>query len=308
MVLIENLEDGRYHDDQDNREGIKEKSSRSKTKAERDKLFLLESTLINRPGQVQRIPIECIHKLFYTSSGDILRIQESQSPVLVLKLVNSPSAPDASSSTRTKTTSAPTSATSSPTKVGVMKAPTTPLKGNAKNVEWIALEFVPPDSVSGEISSSEEDTASEEGEEKDEDKGEKVKGMKETNQERSMFPSSYPTSPPTLALLEYILRLTTLEMSESQSHTLVTDEKLFMYLANESNLPSSATLSNGLGRSSFNENSNSSTSPPSNSDGRRKGERREHSSGRPSGDWNSGTQRVLGSPLHRKSFADKLRE
>ncbi|CAG8776001.1 16675_t:CDS:1, partial [Racocetra fulgida] len=77
LVIIEDLNDGRYHEEFDN-DGL------AKQLAEEAKLGKHSQCI---PGKIKRIPVGEISRLYYTSSGSLLNIEDSKSPVLVLKVI-----------------------------------------------------------------------------------------------------------------------------------------------------------------------------------------------------------------------------
>ncbi|CAI2175164.1 3410_t:CDS:2 [Funneliformis geosporum] len=77
LVLIEDLNDGRYHEEFDEGDFKKQKVTRAKLGKPNESI----------PGKVLRIPVSDISRLYYTSSGSLLNIEESRSPVLVLKVI-----------------------------------------------------------------------------------------------------------------------------------------------------------------------------------------------------------------------------
>jgi hypothetical protein len=77
LVLIEDLNDGRYHEEFDTEDLTKQKETASKLGKPNETI----------PGKVLRIPVSDISRLYYTSSGSLLNIEESRSPVLVLKII-----------------------------------------------------------------------------------------------------------------------------------------------------------------------------------------------------------------------------
>ncbi|CAB4374775.1 Ran-binding-domain-containing protein [Rhizophagus irregularis] len=77
LVLIEDLNDGRYHEEFDTEDLAKQKETTSKLGKPNETI----------PGKVLRIPVSDISRLYYTSSGSLLNIEESRSPVLVLKII-----------------------------------------------------------------------------------------------------------------------------------------------------------------------------------------------------------------------------
>ena len=176
LVLKEDLDDGRYHE---------------------------EST-----GKVKRINVNSIDRLLYASSGNLLKIEESKAPVLILKV-------DEQTRRNVKRGSHISS---------------TPDK-SAQAVEWMALEIC----LDREMSSNEDD--------EDEDSEEEAKKLEENENEEKRkgkpkplkrTTKSYSESLTSLSILEYLIRLASLEVSEQKSHQDVTDEKLYLYLRNDS--------------------------------------------------------------------------
>ncbi|CAG8510950.1 1024_t:CDS:2 [Acaulospora morrowiae] len=77
LVLAEDLNDGRYHEEFDIDDPVKLKEIKDK----------LDKPSQSIPGKVRRIPVGEISRLYYTSSGSLLNIEESKTPVLVLKVI-----------------------------------------------------------------------------------------------------------------------------------------------------------------------------------------------------------------------------
>ncbi|CAG8791089.1 32586_t:CDS:2, partial [Racocetra persica] len=75
LIIVEDLNDGRYHEEFDN-------DCPAKQLAEEAKLGKHSQCI---PGKIKRIPVGEISRLYYTSSGSLLNIEDSKSPVLVLK-------------------------------------------------------------------------------------------------------------------------------------------------------------------------------------------------------------------------------
>lgn len=71
LCLVEDLDDGRVHDDE---------------AVPRDSPSPYED--VGRAGLIARIPVHEISKMFYTTSGKILGIEESSSPILLIKREN----------------------------------------------------------------------------------------------------------------------------------------------------------------------------------------------------------------------------
>ncbi|RIB30514.1 RanGTP-binding protein [Gigaspora rosea] len=77
LIVVEDLNDGRYHEEFDNDGSAKQLSEEVK----------LENKSQCIPGKIKRIPVGEISRLYYTSSGSLLNIEDSKSPVLVLKVI-----------------------------------------------------------------------------------------------------------------------------------------------------------------------------------------------------------------------------
>ncbi|KAI9506548.1 RanGTP-binding protein-domain-containing protein [Coemansia spiralis] len=77
LRIIEDLNDGRYHDDQD---GADSQQLPAWVSAISGKLGDRDV----KPGRTICIPLDCINSLHYTSAGSLLNIEESSSPVLVV--------------------------------------------------------------------------------------------------------------------------------------------------------------------------------------------------------------------------------
>ncbi|KAJ3056762.1 hypothetical protein HK097_004333 [Rhizophlyctis rosea] len=178
IQITEDLDDGRYHEE------LKSGAPQSgKLHMGRNKSFILTD----------------IRRMYYAVAGSLLKIEESHSPVLVLKIVR-----------------------------GEVDAGQESMEGDlhvsqdagSGALEWLALEsFVEEDD---EGDSDEEDND----------------GGSALNQHADEAGGGHPAptahaSASHLTLLERIIRLTSLEMSEQKSHLDVSDEKINLYLANE---------------------------------------------------------------------------
>jgi hypothetical protein len=183
LVLEENFDDGRYHDESQ--------------KPEEREIVILD-----------------ILKLFYSCSGTLLNIQESLMPVLVLKV-----------------------ATEEYSNVGQ-----TP---KSRKPEWLALELY---KVSGEGDDQDSFDADSESEGSEADLEDYSKELDEstlklktldisskTPQKKSVnSPAKDNVSLSDLCLLEYLLRLCSLEMGRNISHTSISDDVLSQYFVNHS--------------------------------------------------------------------------
>ena len=77
LVLTEDLNDGRYHEEFDMGDRKKQKETIAK----------LGKSNVTIPGKVKRITVRNISRLYYNSSGSLLNIEESKSPVLVITVI-----------------------------------------------------------------------------------------------------------------------------------------------------------------------------------------------------------------------------
>ncbi|KAI8818781.1 RanGTP-binding protein-domain-containing protein [Fimicolochytrium jonesii] len=193
LVITEDLNDGRYH------EGV----DVSKCKM---------TDVI--PGRVNRISVTDLKKLYYSRSGLLLNI-DAKSPVLVVKLdsdaVPVVGAGDASGGSNT------------------------PVRAKERaGAEYLALELFHDDSHHKPDSDSDLSDSDEDAEEHtDTGSPTKPSNPKSANDATTTTTTTPPPERVHLSVLEYILRLATLEVSEQRSHLEVSDEKLNLYLANE---------------------------------------------------------------------------
>ncbi|CAG8627087.1 11027_t:CDS:2, partial [Paraglomus occultum] len=77
LILTEDLNDGRYHEEFDMGDRKKQKETIAK----------LGKSNVIIPGKVKRITVRNISRLYYNSSGSLLNIEESKSPVLVITVI-----------------------------------------------------------------------------------------------------------------------------------------------------------------------------------------------------------------------------
>lgn len=166
LKLREDFDDGRYHDDDEN-------------------------------PRVIDIDVKTITRLFFTASGRLLEIPESQSPVLVLKLNKY------FEGTR-----------------AIQKITTENEYASPENVEWVAFETAldtPPD--------SESDYSSDDG------YGTSGEDLADELQKLQISKPSITA----LSVLEYLLRLAALQANDQKSMYDVHDERLSLYLRDEAN-------------------------------------------------------------------------
>lgn len=165
LKIRESFDDGRYHD-------LKEETPK-----------------------VINVDIYQIIRLFFSASGKLLKLEERNSPVLVLKVdsnLRSSFKEDHATST--------------------------------EDIEWFALgEYVPD----GGSDSSDED----ENEDRDED-DEGDDSFESADEGETPYSESKETND-SLALLEYLLRLTSLQCNDQMSILQVHDERLSLYLNDE---------------------------------------------------------------------------
>jgi hypothetical protein len=167
LLITQDLNDGRFHDGFEN----------------------IRSSDGFVAGSKRIIPITDVAQMFYTSSGQLLNLEESCLPVLVFKVI-----------------------TKAESNEELQETPKTSLK-----TEWIALELYK------ELA---QDFDSEGEEEPD------LKKLQLNNEEDSDETESITPFLSQLCLLEYLIRLCSLEEREGQSHTRVTDFTFNQYFYN----------------------------------------------------------------------------
>ncbi|KAJ3033568.1 hypothetical protein HDV00_006053 [Rhizophlyctis rosea] len=193
LKIVEDLNDGRYHEETEGQP------------LPADKLF---------PGRERTIQVTDIKRMYYAVAGSLLNIEESRSPVLVIKVVHE----------REEDHQDDTEGGESPFRES----------SGSYAPEWFALESysVEEDDDEGNVSGDSDS---------DDDEA----------QPQTASHSPPPPSPPTsqsashLSLLEHILRLASLEMCEQKSHLDIPDDKINLYLANEAKGGNSAGVAGG---------------------------------------------------------------
>lgn len=181
--VTENLADGRYHDELDSKDVKKD-----------DRGFIR--------GASRDLPVHIVARLFFSASGRLLNIEESRTPVLVLKVNHALKGP--SSLVRAVFD-------------GEYGGDDTP-REDPDDIEWLAFELwqdedTDSDSESGTDTNSEDELA------------------------MRMQVLNTRDQPPTLSLLEYLLRLAALQTSEQASVLTITDERISLYLRDEQPKP-----------------------------------------------------------------------
>ncbi|KAJ2812751.1 Ran-specific GTPase-activating protein 30 [Coemansia furcata] len=198
------------------------------------------------------IPLDHIASLYYTSAGSLLNIEDSTSPVLVLSVRSDAPVEDPLQNIAD---------------FGRLDS----------NVRWYALEGAAVDNDNDSEDSEGEDSESEELSEEDEKLAETFDQLctvspaepteKKKEESADQSPPDSPKTPPlmpsssstldtllpplkflahewnlcTLSLLEYMIRLASVEMAEQTSHLEVPDEKLRLYLQASTNAADDAS-------------------------------------------------------------------
>ncbi|CAG8547458.1 3498_t:CDS:2 [Ambispora gerdemannii] len=296
LILTEDLNDGRYHEEFDINE-------ETRAKLENNEKI---------PGKVLRIPISEISRLFYNSSGSMLNIEDSRTPVLVLKVVKGLYKKDRYNQDTSNNNQELESENND--QLYIPPVAVTPDKhkfesNETTKIECYGLELyqepefsfeeedevdsqasdsdeepylgmamnTPLPSSDGDISSdvtiSEDETISDterNGEDHKQSLTELQVDQKITSEkkESDSFPIEnkivstddyYRSTINTLSFLEYIIRLSALEMSEQKQHTEVNDEKINLFLKDDD----SSSASGGVNAVNATSTSDSSTSPNS---------------------------------------------
>ncbi|CAG8741785.1 13417_t:CDS:2 [Cetraspora pellucida] len=249
LIIVEDLNDGRYHEEFDN-------DGPAIQLAEEAKLGQQSQSI---PGKIKRIPVGEISRLYYTSSGSLLNIEDSKSPVLVLKVIK-----------------------------GLSKAHL--LKAHDETTRNIDLDanplYVPPNTSEKRAKESKEHSNSDFDNDDQEESAitqssQSIPGTPlprkiplstshaSPTPRRIPLPKSpvsltprripLPTSPlnstpdnsgdneihqsnlKTLSLLEYMLRLSALEVCEQTNHLEIADEKINLFLKDDDSTGSSAS-------------------------------------------------------------------
>ncbi|KAJ2551129.1 Ran-specific GTPase-activating protein 30 [Coemansia sp. RSA 1933] len=247
LRIIEDLDDGRYHDDEaPNAPGSPQASEIDSWVAAMNRR---SGGTLRAGGRTICIPLNHINSLHYTSAGSLLNIEDSSSPVLVV----SRSQDSAKSEDKTDDPA--------PSNTPV------PVELSQQSIDWYALEVMVDDNDdgdNGESSSSDNenatDTESEKYDTPDEsssDSGDEPNDQEKTSKADPPTPFVQPLlsdasqsdtdilaqeylqpieflanewSRCTLSLLEYTVRLASVEMCEHLPHLEVPDEKLRLYL------------------------------------------------------------------------------
>ncbi|KAJ2518163.1 Ran-specific GTPase-activating protein 30 [Coemansia sp. RSA 2049] len=297
LRVIEDLDDGRYHDDDDASAADSTQSSASASLAHKDRdswVSIMDrkspASGPMRAGRVICIPLGRVASLHYTSAGSLLNIEDSSSPVLVVS----------SSGSQVTSSFSLASADDSGTKSAQVESlgadgtgKTSPAGQTQQTIHWYALEVAVEDNhdqdsatsaASSDDEDGENDKKSETGSESDAEADDRFSDSKNTgaantaesrlmeekdkdssaddanaanteNPDLLQHDSSYSEishsdseflaaeeylrpveflanewSRCTLSLLEYTIRLASVEMREQLSHLEVTDEKLRLYL------------------------------------------------------------------------------
>ncbi|CAG8519632.1 5605_t:CDS:2 [Ambispora leptoticha] len=302
LVLTEDLNDGRYHEEFDTNEEIRAKLEKN------EKI----------PGKVLRISVSEISRLFYNSSGSMLNIEDSRTPVLVLKVVKGLYKKNRYNQ---DTVNNKESDSENNDQLYIPPVAVTPDKhkfetSETAKVECYGLElFQEPefsfeegeeeDEVDSQASDSDEepslgmaintplplnddDISSDATISEDEtisDTERNNEGHKQSltefqvdqkpiseGKESDSFPvenkmlstndsNNYRNTINTLSFLEYIIRLSALEMSEQKQHSEVNDEKINLFLKDDDASSTAGASSGGVNATSTSDSSTSPNSP-----------------------------------------------
>ncbi|KAI7823962.1 RanGTP-binding protein-domain-containing protein [Kickxella alabastrina] len=219
LRIVEDLDDGRYHEEPT--EAAPEWTAKFVQEAE-DRDF--------RPGCVLQFCLDKICSLHYTSAGSLLNIEESSSPVLVVGLRGSDSAAKSGQDTKWYAMEvvsdqvdhySSSSASSSASSSRRNSIDDTTTQGNTKSITRKAVDSL-ADSL--HVSCAVDKVTLISGP----DATEEQLAIKEALQPANFLAHEWNQC--TLSLLEYMVRLASVEMCEHMSHLEVPDEKLRLYL------------------------------------------------------------------------------
>ncbi|KAJ1920014.1 Ran-specific GTPase-activating protein 30 [Tieghemiomyces parasiticus] len=194
LVLIEDLHDGRYHDDDEDRGPA-------------------------RYGERRVFPVADLVRLHYSSSGRLLGIEEANRPVLVLQLQRSPVTSGSGSVTLASSLASLSLQEGPSAKRGDTTPAPRPATAASPRFEWLALQARPEAFTFDSDDDDDEETVEGDG---------RIPGSA-----TEISDVEVATGPSQLSLLEYLLRLAALEMSEQQNHLDLPDEKLTLYLRDD---------------------------------------------------------------------------
>ncbi|RKP05736.1 RanGTP-binding protein-domain-containing protein, partial [Thamnocephalis sphaerospora] len=138
-------------------------------------------------GREWRIAVEEVERLYYSSSGRLLDIEEVKHPVLVLKVIRS-----------------------------------TPPGADPANVDWYALELYQDGDMAGSMD-----------DESDDDADESEDASADSTRAGSEAEAGDPAMIGTLSLLEFLVRLSALEVCLQRSHLEAPDEMINLFLRDD---------------------------------------------------------------------------
>jgi hypothetical protein len=200
LCIYENINDGLYHDDK----GSLEPDSISQEIKKFENGF--------SAGQHTIVPCSDIIQIYYTTSGNLLNIQESVLPVLVLK-----------------TRSSQTQANSTP---------------GPKKIQWIALELNRDGNIDTGSNYSDSDSSSSETEQENSSIIAGLKSLSIKPKKVLETPKIVPLGQ--LCLLEYTLKLCNLEIFEGKSHLDISEKVVLECIKSKSTSSTTNTVSENL--------------------------------------------------------------
>jgi hypothetical protein len=228
MTVRESFKDGRYHD---------RTEEKQKTRA---------------------LDISSVTRLFFSASGRLLQIEESRSPVLVLKLnpaldpLHYLPSPLSSTGTRDEKEDDDSGTEDGLSDVDVERKSVDINRFGSNHVEWIAFEqYTIANYGNADSSESESESESSESESEIDEPApleriaNKLEQLDLSTSSPAQSPQPQPATGPTvtkkqkqrrgeLSLLEYIVRLAALQVNDQESVANIHDERIALYLQDES--------------------------------------------------------------------------
>ncbi|ORY81407.1 RanGTP-binding protein-domain-containing protein [Protomyces lactucae-debilis] len=228
--VTEDLNDGRYHEELESGE------------YKRDAQGFIR-------GASRDIPVHNVARLFFSASGRLLNIEEARTPVLVLKINHAlpgPSALIRSIFANQYGEDKPSTPESDEPPDGAR----VPQVQSEDDLEWVALEMWSEEVEDAESDDEASSDASEESQEDRPDSADtetldelamqmQVLNMSAKTQQVSSKTGAAHADVATLSLLEYILRLAALQTSEQTSLLSISDERISLFLRDDSRRSSS---------------------------------------------------------------------
>lgn len=168
-------------------------------------------------GRVLSIPVHRVERMYYTRSGALLNIEDSKAPVLVLKVLKEDRDDAASEEFQSS-------------HLKVKEARPDIASNELQKADWFAVEMWTENDTNG--SEQDDDEEDDNGDDNNNDKNEKEKGKSNATEAATTVDKTTMEFPTSLLLLESLLKLSLLEVTEQMSHLNASDELINLYMRN----------------------------------------------------------------------------